>query len=54
VRRLILSRTTALTAIGGSSPLGPGFQANFAGAGVGVDFLEVPFLRLIVGDCVGD
>ena len=52
VRRLILSSTVALTAMAGSKPRGPGFQANFAVAGVGVDFFAVPFLRFIVGDGV--
>lgn len=50
VRRLILSSTVALTAIGGSKPRGPGFQANFAEAGVGVDFFAPPFLRFMVGE----
>jgi len=44
VRRLILSRTVALTVMGGSRPRGLGTQAGFAIGVIGVDFLEMPFL----------
>lgn len=44
VRRLILSRTVALTVIGGSRPRGLGTQAGFAMGVIGVSFLVVPLV----------
>lgn len=51
VRRLIRSRTAALTVIGGSRPRGVGFQAGFALEGVGVGFLiEIVVVLLFLID----
>jgi len=52
VRRLILSRTVALTVMGGSRPRGLGTQAGFAIGVTGVDFLVVPFLT-VTGEATG-
>ena len=49
VRRLILSRTVALTVIGGSRPRGLGTHAGFAIGATGVSFFVVPLVLVVTG-----
>lgn len=54
VRRFILSRTVALTVIGGSRPRGLGTQAGFAMGVTGVGFFCVPLLLVVTrGGAIG-